>query len=55
MKFVPSVERSILKPSSLVEPSVHARLIALLLMPDVVKLLGETGGVGGVPPLIIVK
>jgi len=56
LKFVPSVDLSILKPDSSAEPSVHARLIELLLAAAAVRPLGALGGAGGSGlPFIIVK
>ena len=55
LKFVPSVDLSILKPDSSAEPSVHARLIELLLAAAAVNPLGGLGGAGGTGlPFIIV-
>ena len=47
-KFIPSVERSILKPSSFAALSIQARLIWLEETAVAVRLDGAAGGAGGV-------
>jgi len=47
-KFIPSVERSILKPSSFAALSIQARLIRLEETAVAVRLDGAAGGAGGV-------
>jgi hypothetical protein len=49
-KLTPSVERSILKPASLLELSVHVRLIRVELAAVACNAVGAAGGCGAAGP-----